>query len=123
MHDIRHQDDRNGEIRKEAVCFLDQGQQSELRDAEIHQTADQCDHDLAGGDLLFSGRSAGVCRIFFQTIRHTLDHGSNHIDCGGDGTKDDQDGDERCHKSFSNAILHDQKRRDTGICHLWASRG
>lgn len=60
MHDIRHQDDRNGEIRKETVCFLDQGQQSELRDAKIHQTADQCDYNLAGGDLLFSGRSAGV---------------------------------------------------------------
>ena len=51
MHDIRDQYDRYRQIRKDTVCFLNQCQQSELRDSEIHNTTDNRSYDFFSGNL------------------------------------------------------------------------
>ena len=43
-------DHRDREVREDAVRPLDQGQETELGDGEIYQTADQGCNDLVAGD-------------------------------------------------------------------------
>ena len=50
MHQIWDQDHRDREVREDAVRPLDQGQETELGDGEIYQTADQGCNDLAAVD-------------------------------------------------------------------------
>ena len=47
MHHIRHQNNRYSQISEETVSLLDEGKKSKLCYAEINETADKCDHNLA----------------------------------------------------------------------------
>ena len=51
MHQIWDQDHRDRQVREDAVRTLDQGQETELGDGEIYQTADQGCNDLMAGNL------------------------------------------------------------------------
>ena len=59
-------------------------------------------------------------RLFFKSVGYTFHHGGNHIYGGGYGTEDNQNGNERCHKSFSNTVLHHKQCRYAGTCHIRA---
>lgn len=53
MDDIRDKDYRYRKVGKKTVRFLDQGEQPELSDPEIHDAADERRNDLFSRDLKF----------------------------------------------------------------------
>ena len=90
MDHIRNQDHRNGEIGDDAVRPLNQRQQPELGDAEVHDAADE-----GGEDFLAGNAQAGfVCIVFVSgsfTLRlrrccflsvaaDSFHHGGHHVD-------------------------------------------
>ena len=108
MHDIRNQDDRNRQICQRAVRLLNQRQQAELRNAEIHDAANQRHGNLAGGNL----PALRLLRAgFLQAAANALDHGSDHINRGGYRAENNQNGNQRRQDVVSHAVLYHEQRR------------
>ena len=70
MHQIWDQDHRDREVREDAVRTLDQGQETELGDGEIYQTADQGCNDLVAGDLSLRNFTDSPAKTVFFLSAH-----------------------------------------------------
>ena len=102
MHDIRHENNRDCEIREDTVGFLDQGQQAELGDEEVGDAAGEGGEDLGAVDFAWG---FGCAASLGEAVVDSFYHGGDHVDGGGNGAEDDQDGDQRCHEFTADALL------------------
>ena len=127
MNHIWNQDYRDGQVSDDAVRPLNEGQQSELGDAEVHDAADEGGDDFLAGNtraglscVVFVGESF-ILRLwrgcFLFITADSFHHGGDHVYRRGDSAQDDEDGDERRHKGSAHAVLyHEEGRHVLGGC-------
>ena len=113
MDDVGDQDDRNRQISDGAVGLGNQGEQTELGDAEVDQAAAERDQDS------LQNRPALVCQGFFlrslDGVSYAPDHGGHHVDGCRHRSENDQDGNDGCQESRADALLdHEQGRNRSG---------
>ena len=103
MHDIRYEYHWDCEVGEDAVSFLDQGQQAELGDEEVGDAAGECSEDLGAADFAWD---FGCTASLSEAVVDSFYHGGDHVDSGGDGAEDDQNGDQRCHEFTADTLLN-----------------
>ena len=115
MHHVRHQDDRDCQVCQDAVRLLDQRQQAKLCDKEVRDAADKRGKNLGAGNFAWG---FGISPSLGEAVVDSFYHGGNHVDGGGDSTKNDQNRNQRCHKFTADALLNHKERRDALPAHF-----